>query len=304
MPVELEKILYDPMVGKIVTLVVGIIVIRVLVGLFQRFFAGRIQSNEARYTVRKTLSLVGYALVIVFTLGLFSDHLHSFTVALGVAGAGIAFALQEVIASVAGWIAVSFGQFYKTGDRVQLGGIRGDVIDIGVLRTTIMEIGEWIRGDAYNGRIVRVANSFVFKEPVFNYSADFPFVWDELVVPVKYGSDYRQVRQVLEAAALEAVGDYIPYARQTWQQMIKKYMIEEASVEPMVTLVANDNWVEFTLRYVVDFKKRRLVRDRIFTSILEAFENNHSKMAIASATFHLVETPVMDVRLKSGVAPL
>jgi small-conductance mechanosensitive channel len=97
--------------------------------------------------------------------------LSSLTVALGVAGAGagIAFALQEVIASVAGWIALSFGQFYAVGDPVQLGSIKGDVIDIGVLRTTLMEIGEWVKGDQYNGRIVRVVNSFVFKEPVYNY---------------------------------------------------------------------------------------------------------------------------------------
>jgi small-conductance mechanosensitive channel len=80
-----------------------------------------------------------------------------------------------VIASVAGWMAVSFGGFYKVGDRVELGGIKGDVIDIGILRTTIMQIGEWVSSDQYNGRIVRVANSFVFKEPVFNYSAEFPF---------------------------------------------------------------------------------------------------------------------------------
>ncbi len=97
------------------------------------------------------------------------------SVALGVPGAGIAFALQEVIASVASWVAVSFGNFYSPGDRVQLGGIKGDVIDVGVLRTTLMEMGEWVNGDLYNGRIVRVANSFVFKEPVYNYSADFPF---------------------------------------------------------------------------------------------------------------------------------
>jgi small-conductance mechanosensitive channel len=61
------------------------------------------------------------------------------------------------------------------GDRVQLGGIKGDVMDIGVLRTTIMETGQWVDGDLYNGRIV-LANSYVFKEPVFNYSGDFPFM--------------------------------------------------------------------------------------------------------------------------------
>lgn len=96
--------------------------------------------------------------------------------AIGVASASIAFALQEVIGSIAGWIAISFGNFYAPGERVQLGGIRGDVIDIGILRTTLMELGEWVASDLYTGRVVRIANSFVFKQPVFNYSGDFPFL--------------------------------------------------------------------------------------------------------------------------------
>src|SRR5690606_5854844 len=124
-------------------------------------------------------------------------RLGGLTVALGVAGAGIAFALQEVITSVAGWMATIFGNFYKTGDRVQLGGIKGDVIDIGVLRTTIMETGEWVNGDLYNGRIVLVANSFVFKEPVFNYSGDFSFLWDEIVISVQYGSDIALAKKIM-----------------------------------------------------------------------------------------------------------
>ena len=78
------------------------------------------------------------------------DKLGNLTVAFGVAGAGIAFALQEVIASIAGWVAVSFSNFYSVEDRVQLGGITGDVIDIGVLRTTLMETGQWVKGDQYN----------------------------------------------------------------------------------------------------------------------------------------------------------
>ena len=123
------------------------------------------------------------------------------TVALGVAGAGIAFALQEVIASFAGWLAIMFGGFYKTGDRVQLGGIKGDVMDIGVLRTTIMETGQWVDGDLYNGRIVLITNSFVFKEPVFNYSGDFPFLWDEIKIPIQYGSNYDLATEIIQLAA-------------------------------------------------------------------------------------------------------
>jgi small-conductance mechanosensitive channel len=120
----------------------------------------------------------------------------------------------------------------------------GDVIDISILRTTVMEIGAWVKADLYNGRIVRIANSFVFKEPVYNYSGDFPFVWDEIVIPVKYGSDHRLAREILQRVAQEVVGEYVPQAKTYWKQMVHKYLIEDARVEPAVTLVTTDNWSE------------------------------------------------------------
>ena len=112
-------------------------------------------------------------------------------------------------------------------------------------------MGQW---DLYNGRVVRVANSFVFKEPVFNYSGDFPFLWDEITVPVKYGCEPKLVREMLEHVAAEIVGDYVAAAKESWKELVKKYLIEDAQIEPMVTLTANGNWMEFTVRYVVDLK--------------------------------------------------
>src|SRR5271157_313689 len=156
-----------PTVVKIVGTLAGILVIVAITRVIQ-FFLRRLESNDNRYRLRKFVNAVGTFTAIVLVLVVFSDKLGNLTVALGVAGAGIALALQEVIASVAGWAELSFGKFYSAGDRVQLGGIVGDVIDISVLRTTLMETGQWVKGDLYNGRIVRVANSFVFKEPVFN----------------------------------------------------------------------------------------------------------------------------------------
>ena len=278
----------------------GIIVINVLVRFLQRTLAARIKEKNARYGLRRGLAFLGYLAAVLLLAAIFSDQFSSLTVALGVAGAGIAFALQEVIASVAGWIALSFGQFYAVGDRVQLGGIKGDVIDIGVLRTTLMEIGEWVKGDQYNGRIVRVANSFVFKEPVYNYSADFPFVWDEITVPIKYGSDHTLARKIIQDAAQKVVSEHVAFAHQTWQNILRKYAIEDASVEPIVILVANDNWMEFTLRYVVDFKKRRSTKDLLFTCILDGVAASDGRVSMASATFHLVEAPVFDVQLHTS----
>lgn len=284
-----------PTAEKIIIVVAGLVVIGVLVHLLKRVAVGRIADADARYRGRKLVSFLGYAAVAVFLLALFHEQLGAVAVGLGVAGAGIAFALQEVIASVAGWLAVSFGGFYKTGDRVQLGGIKGDVIDIGILRTTVMEIGDWITGDQYSGRVVRIANSFVFKEPVFNYSGDFPFLWDEIKIPVKYGSDHRLAREILERVAAEVSGEFVPRARKAWRGVVRKYLVEDARVEPMVLLTATDNWLEYTVRYVVDFKRRRTTKTTLFEKILDEFAATKGRVAVASTTLQIVDLPPLDV---------
>lgn len=297
---SLKQWLFDPTVGRLIAALVGVLVVVVLVRFAQRALGRYVKDTDVRYRSRKFAAFVGYALGIFVVATVFSDRLGGLTVALGVAGAGIAFALQEVIASVAGWFAISFAGFYKTGDRVQLGGIKGDVIDVGILRTTLMEIGDWVKGDQYNGRVVRVANSFVFKEPVFNYSGDFPFLWDEITVPIKYGCDHRRAREILGRAAQEVVGEFAASAKSSWKGLVERYLIEDAKVDPMITLVANDNWMEFTMRYVVDFKRRRATKDQLFSRILDEIEKSEGRLALASATFHIVETPVLDVRLRDN----
>jgi small-conductance mechanosensitive channel len=279
--------LFDPTVGKLLGAAMGMLVIIVIVRFLQRSLTRYIKDTDTRYRARKFISIVGYLAGILLIMAIFSDRLGRLTVAFGVAGAGIAFALQEVITSIAGWVAVSFGRFYRLGDRIQLGGIRGDVIDVGLLRTTLMECGEWVRGDAYNGRIVRVANSFVFKEPVFNYSADFPFLWDEIVVPIRFGSDPVMAREILENVGHELVGDYAVNSKAAWKEVVKKYMIEEAKVEPAVSMIANENWLEFTLRYIVDYKARRSTKDRIFTRLLEELEKTDGRVAIAATSMEI-----------------
>ena len=181
--------------------------------------------------------LVAILLVVLLTV---SGQLTGLAVALGAATAGVAFALQEVIASVAGWLAIIFGGFFRTGDRVELGKIRGDVIDVGVLRTTLMEIGEWVNGDRYTGRIVRVANSFVFKEPVFNYSGDFEFLWDEVRVAIRFGSDYEEARRIVQAAIGEVTQAYSDGARSRWHELVKKYRLEDAQDVPPLDLLERD----------------------------------------------------------------
>jgi small-conductance mechanosensitive channel len=292
--------LFDPIIGRLVAAGISLAILYLVVRLVQRSVSRHIKESAMRYRLRKSVSFLGYILAVIVVGTVFSERLSGLTVAFGVAGAGIAFALQEVIASAAGWFAITFSQFYSPGDRVQLGGIKGDVIDIGMLRTTLMECGQWVNGDIYNGRIVRIANSFVFKEPVFNYSADFPFLWDEITLPVRYGSDWEFAREVFAKVVHEICADYAVKSREAWDEAVKKYQLEDAKIEPMITLVANDNWIEFTARYVVDYRKRRFVKDRLFTRILEEIDKSENRIRLASATFEVTNVPRFEFQYIEG----
>jgi len=295
---QIQKLLFNPLIGKITTILIGVAIIWIVIKTLQKNIFIKINDNQNRYRAKKAGNFAGYVLTIILLTIVFSDKLGGFTVALGVAGAGIAFALQEVIASVAGWVTILFGGFYKTGDRVQLGGIKGDVMDIGILRTTIMETGQWVDGDLYNGRIVLIANSFVFKEPVFNYSGEFPFLWDEIKIPIQYGSNYDKTKQILLKIGQGIAEELTETSRAKWQELQNKYRLEDAITNPVVSLVANDNWVEFTLRYVVGYKKRRATKTELFTQLLKEIEATNGEIKFASATFHLVDAPDFNVNLK------
>ncbi len=298
-PAEVKDILFDPTVGKLVFIAVGLVVIIGIRRLIRGSLAARVEDKTTRYRTRKLVEFASYLVMAIFVGSVFSDKLGGFTVAFGVAGAGIAFALQEVIASAAGWIAITFSNFYKVGDRVMLGGIKGDVIDIGVLRTTVFQLGDWVAGDLYNGKIVRIANSFVFKEPVVNYSGDFPFLWDEITVPIRHGSDRVRTRKILETVAHELTGEYAREVQATWDAMTRNYVIENARLEPMITMVMDENWLTYTVRYVVEFKSRRGTKDRLFTRILDEIEATQGSVSIASAAQEvtLMRPSAVDVAL-------
>ncbi|WP_019415543.1 mechanosensitive ion channel family protein [Paenisporosarcina sp. TG20] len=292
-----DTIMSNTTIYKFLIALLGVVIITFFITGLKKTAQRYVKDHSNWYKTKKTMNIFGYILIVIFLAILYSDMLGGITVVLGVASAGIAFSLKEVIASIAGWLTILMGGMFKTGDRVQLGGVTGDVIDLGVLRTTVMEVGQWVDGDLYNGRIVKIANSFVFTQPVYNYSTDFPFLWDELTIPVKFGSEYTLARELIYKVADEKTGEYNEFAREYWELMMRKFVIEDATTKPLVTLAVNDNWVEFTLRYVVEYKRRRIMKDELFTGILEEIERSSGRVKLASATFEVVSTPPFDVNI-------
>ena len=175
--------------------ILGILVIHAVVRLLEQRLPTHFRELDARYRVRKFVVFAGYIVGIVFITVLFADRLGRVSFALGMAGAGLVVSLQDVITSFAGWVAIGYLNLYKAGDRIQIGETRGDVIDISFMRTEIVETGNWVSNDLYNGRVVRIPNSAALKGPIFNYSQGFRFVWDEIKVPLTGDSNHLLARE-------------------------------------------------------------------------------------------------------------
>lgn len=109
-----ENWLFDPAVGKLTSAAVGILIVMTLVRMFRGILNRYVQEPDNLYRAKKMVAFLAYFTGLLIISLIFSDRLGKMVVAFGVAGAGIAFALQEVIASLAGWVAISFGNFYKT----------------------------------------------------------------------------------------------------------------------------------------------------------------------------------------------
>ena len=163
--------------------------------------------TPAKYKSQKIIEIIGYVLIFLMTISYFTGNIKDFTLAIGLLTAGITITLQELVLSLAGSLFIFFVKVYKPGDRIEINGIKGDVIDIDSLYTTMMEIGQWVTSDNYSGRIVKLSNAFVFKGPVFNYSQDFPFIWDEFSLPIKYGSDIELAKTIVSKIAAEDILD-------------------------------------------------------------------------------------------------
>jgi small-conductance mechanosensitive channel len=283
----LDRWFHEQNIERLLIISIGVFLTLLFSYYLKKVISRRVVDADNKYRSRKAVNIVSYVLIVSVVLFVYSDKLGNVGIALGLAGAGIAFALQEVITSIAGWISIMTSNSIKIGQRIKVGQIIGDIIDIGVFKTTIMELGDWVEGDLYNGRITQLANSFVFKEPLQNYSADYPFLWDEITIPIRTGSDFNRARKVFEEVANEVCGDYSEKSKEVWAKMTNKYRVEVADVQPLVTLTFDENWITFTIRYVVDYKKRRSTKDKLYTRLLEEIRIFDTIIMIATSSLEV-----------------
>ena len=212
--------------------------------LIRRLLGGEV-ADPRRFWARQGVQVVTAIVLALGVLSIWITPDTDVTTGVGLITAGLAFALQRVILSLAAYFVILRGDTFGVGDRITLGGVRGDVVRLGFLKTTIMEMGQppsisstdpavWVNSRQYTGRLVTVTNGAIFNEPVYNYTRDFPYLWEEIVLPIDYDVDRDHVDQILLAAAGAHAIIADPAARHALAHMRSRYALSDASLEPAV----------------------------------------------------------------------
>ena len=222
---------------------------------------------------RSTRRLAVFLAVVSITI-VWSPDFGNVLTLLTVIGAGMAIALREVLLSFAGWSRVTLLSSYKEGDRIEINGIQGDVIDIRMMRTSLMEIGGWVDADQSTGRIVHFPNSWLFQYSLYNYTRSFKFIWNELSVMVTFRSDWRAARDIMQKYADESAAIVEQQARKEIKEISKEFLIHYSILTPFVYVRMKQDGVQLTLRYLCEARKRRGSEHALTIMILDDFKDD------------------------------
>jgi small-conductance mechanosensitive channel len=209
-----------------------------------------------------------------------------------------------VITAVAGYFVILRGKTFNVGDRIVMGGVRGDVIDLSFMQTRIMEMGQspkeqgdapsmWVRSRQFTGRIVTVTNDKVFDEPVYNYTREFPYIWDEINLPIRYQDDRARAEQILLEAARRHAVTQDRIGEQEVKRIHDSFGIDMGEIDPKTFWRITDNWLEVTVRFLAPDHGVRTIKDAMSRDILAALDE--AKIGIASGTYAIVELPPIKV---------
>jgi small-conductance mechanosensitive channel len=284
-------------------LIAGAVIVSAIVrATLSRIFRSR-DRDHPRFWTTQFVSLATLVIIVVGFLMIWFDDPRRLISALGLLAAGLAVALQRVITAFAAYLIILRGEIFTIGDRIVIGGVRGDVIALGFMQTTVMEMGQsppesaatpavWVGGRQYTGRLVRVTNDKIFDSPIYNYTRDFPFVWEELKIPIHYDGQRAVAERILLEVARKHTDTIAAEAHPALEKLQKNHFIlGEIETNPRVYYTLTDNWIEMAVRFISREPGVRKLKDAMSRDILDAFEKN--KITIASTNSEVsITSPV------------
>lgn len=258
-----------------VSIVVTIALIA-LIGHIVSIIANRyVQHDERRHAIKKWTRYSTFIFIVIWILILYNTHVQRDTpfylFFIGIVLATLAIALRDIFSNIVGWMIIMSGKGFNKGDRIQIGTISGDVIDVGLLRTSVAEIGDWVDADQSTGRLISMPNSIVISHEVRNYTQGFDYIWDEVAVLVTFESNWKRAETILNEIALEDFNQKREQIQERVKRVKRDFMLQYNFISPKVYISIKDSGVLLTLRYMVRCRRRRTLEDIIAREILERF---------------------------------
>lgn len=250
----------------------AVVLLMVLVRfIVSRFVGKHVGDIKSRYRWRRTINYVLGVIGLLLIARIWTPGLQNIGVFLGLASAGLAIALRDPIVCVVGWAFILIRRPFQVGDRIQIGENRGDVIDIRMFQTYLMECGEWIDGDQSTGRILLIPNNSVFSATMANYTHGFDYIWDEVVVRLTFESDWRRAKDLLTKIADTHMNPHCDDAQRQIRSAASEHMIFFQKLTPIVYTSVREWGVQLTVRYLTPPRQRRGSAQRLWEAILDAF---------------------------------
>lgn len=224
-----------------------------------------------QYKWRKNSSYIAFTIGFFLVGRIWFEGVQSIATFLGLLSAGLAIALKDPITDLVGWLFILWRQPFQIGDRIQIGDIRGDVIDLRIFKFTLNEIGNWVDADQSTGRIIHVPNHKIFVESLANYSSEFKFIWNEIPVLITFESDWKKAKTILKEIVDKHSIQITEKAQKEIRRAARSFLIYYNVLTPTVYTNVKDSGVMLTIRYITDPRKRRSTQEEIWEDILERF---------------------------------
>jgi len=271
---------------QVILSIVVIFVLWLLRFIAIRIINKRLPETKLQYKWRKNLTYISVFLGFLIVGRIWFEGLQSVATFLGLLSAGLAIALKDPVSDFAGWIFILWRKPFDVGDRIQLGEVKGDVIDVRLFKFTVLEIGNWIHADQSTGRVVHIPNHKIFSNELANYTSDFEFIWNELQVLITFESDWKKAKQLLQDIANEHLKDFVERAENQVRRAKKSYLIHYRYLTPIVYTDVQDSGVRLTIRHLSDPRKRRSIAQELWEDILDTF-NEHENIDLAYPTMRI-----------------
>jgi len=269
--------------AKLTATVIVAVVLWIVRFILRRIINRRVPDVRRRYYLRKTVnySLVTLGVLIVGRLWL--EDIQGGATVLGLFAAGIAIALQGPLSNIAGWAYIMYRRPFEIGDRVEIGAVAGDVIDISLFQFSLLEIGNWVHADQSTGRIVYLPNRTIFDQPQANYSKGFDYIWNEVEVVITFESNWQKAKSILNQIATRDAASLSEGAAEHIRRAAQRFAIMYTKLTPIVYLTVIEYGVRLNIRYLCEPRRRRSTVQALWEDILTEF-GKHDDIQIAYPT--------------------